>query len=136
MAGDRVARKGLAAALADVKLDADWGDVGPRYRKVLFGIGEENAARAGISREEVAKVWRAGGEMTLAQLLRCTVRYLSDGLAIGSEAFVERIFELKREAFSEKRVSGARKMVGGDWGELRTARALRVDAVAPPSGDG
>ena len=125
VAGDRLARKGLAAALCDVKPDADWRDVGPRYRKVLFGIGEENAARAGISREEVARVWAAGGEMTLAQLLRCTVRYLSDGLAIGTEAFVEKVFRAKRDAFGEGRETGAREMVGGDWGEMRTARALR-----------
>ena len=119
-----------------MKPGADWRDVGSRYRKVLFGIGEETAERAGISREEVARIWKAGGELTLAQLLRCTVRYFSDGMAIGTEAFVEKIFRAKREAFGEKRATGARKMKGGDWGELRTARALRVGAVAPPSGDG
>jgi putative transposase len=136
MAGDRVARRGFAAVLSGVKADAHWGDVGPRYRKVMFGIGEETSVRAGISREEVARVWAEGGVMTLEQLLRCTVRYLSDGLAIGTGAFVEKIFESARGAFSAKRETGARKMKGGGWGELRTARALKVDAVVPPDGDG
>jgi putative transposase len=139
VAGDGVARRGFARVLAGVKADADWGDVGPRYRKVMFGIGEETSVRAGISREEVARVWAKGGDLTRSQLLQCTVRYLSDGLAIGTEAFVEKVFESMRGAFSTKRETGARKMKGGDWGELRVARALRVDAVvppAPPGGDG
>jgi hypothetical protein len=34
----------------------------------------------------------------MSELLRCRVRYFSDGLALGSEAFVERIFLLRQEA--------------------------------------
>ena len=133
VAGDREARRGLAAALADVKSEATWRDVGPRYRQILFGIGEENG-RAGISREEVAKVFQAGGKLTLAQLLRCRVRYLSDGLAIGSASFIEAFFQSKREAFSERRKSGARRMKGGDWEGLRSARALAVDPITTSGG--
>ncbi|MCP3918681.1 MAG: transposase, partial [bacterium] len=39
VAGDREARRGLCAALADLKEGATWRDLGPRYRKILFGIG-------------------------------------------------------------------------------------------------
>jgi len=131
-AGDRAARRGLSAALHGVKAGASWRDVGPRYRKILFGIGEGRDGRAGFSREEIAKVWAAGGKLTLAQLLRCKVRYFSDGLAVGSEAFIEGFFRARRGAFSERRRSGAHKMEGGDWGELRTARALAASPVAPP----
>ena len=130
--GDPLARKGLAAALADVKPGANWRDVGPRYRKILFGIGEENSARAGLSRAEVAKVWAAGGKLTLAQLLRCRLRYFSEGMAIGTAAFVEEIFHAKRGAFSASRETGARRMRGGDWEELRVARALVVEPVSLP----
>ncbi len=42
-------------------------------RNVLFGVGWENSPRAGLSREAVAKVWAAGGKLSLAQLLRCRV---------------------------------------------------------------
>jgi len=110
--------------------------VGAAYRKVMFGIGEgeETSVRAGISREEVAKVWASGGKLTLAQLLRCRVRYLSDGVVLGTESFVEAFFRARRAMFSERRQSGARKMKGGDWGELRSARALGVKPVAPPGG--
>jgi putative transposase len=133
--GDRRARKGLAATLTDMEAGATWRDVGPRYRKILFGIGEETSVRAGISREEIAKVWHAGGKLSLAQLLRCRVRYMTDGMAIGSRSFLEKLFAAKREIFSERRKTAARRMKGGDWGDLRSARALKVDPISP-AGDG
>ncbi|MFT5852968.1 MAG: putative transposase [Verrucomicrobiales bacterium] len=131
VAGDRAARRGISAALVDLKPDAHWGDVGPRYRKILFGIGEEHSARAGLSREAVASVWAAGGKLSLAQLLRCRVRYFCDGLAVGRESFLESVFAVMREAFTEHRRSGARKMTGGDWDGLKAVRALRVKPVDP-----
>ena len=134
--GDRAARRGLVSALADLKAKPDWRDAAPRYRKVLFGIGEENAARPGISRAEVEKVFEAGGRLTLPQLLRCRVRHFSDGLAVGSERFIERVFQVLRGAFSDARQTGTRKLPGGDWEELRTARALRVDPIALPDAGG
>ena len=132
VAGDRLARRNLARVLVEVKPNATWRDIGPRYRKILFGIGEEHPGRAGISREAVAKVWESGGKLTLTQLLRCRIRYLTDGLAIGSAAFIESVFVSEREAFSGGRSSGSRKMVGGNWGELRIARALRREPISPP----
>ena len=129
--GDSRARKGLARAMADLKPDATWRDVGPRYRKILFGIGEENQGRAGISRGEVARVWESGGELSLAQLLRCRVRYFTDGMAVGSVGFVEREFSKARHAFGARRRSGARKMRGGDWGGLHVMRALEREVIVP-----
>ena len=120
----------------DLKEGANWGDVGPRYRKLLFGIGEEgDETRRGLSREAVAKVWAAGGELSLAQLLRCRVRYFTAGLAVGRESFVDSVFAAFREHFTLGRVTGARRMRSGGgeagWGELRVARALRVKPVDP-----
>ena len=126
--GDRSARRGLASTLHNLKSNANWRDVGPRYRKILFGIGEDR----GLSRAAVEEVWRAGGKLTFAQLLRCRLRYLSDGLAIGSTAFVEQVFATKRDWFGPRRKSGARRLAGGDWGELRTARALAVTPIELP----
>jgi hypothetical protein len=136
LAGSRTARRGLASALSELKPEADWRDVGPRYRKLLFGIGEESSVRAGLSRDAVSKVWSNGGKLSLAQLLRCRIRYFTDGLAVGSESFIESVFKVGRSAFSKQRKTGARRLRGGrNWGGLRTARALRVEAIAP-SGDG
>ena len=133
--GNSLARAGLCVALQDAKADAGWNDVGSRYRKILYGIGEEGAqegGRSGLSRAAVAKVWAAGGKLSLAQLLRCRARYFTDGAVIGSSAFVEKFFTARRGMFSQKRKTGARRMRGGDWGELRSIRDLGEGAVAPP----
>ena len=134
--GDRRARRGLVSAMRLERANADWRHVGAAYRKVIFGIGEETGARPGISAAEVAKVWGAGGSLSLAQLLRCRVRYFSDGVVIGSARFVEEFFATRREMFSAGRSSGARKLRGGQWGQLRTVRDLGARAIAPPVCDG
>ncbi|MFT4548247.1 MAG: putative transposase [Verrucomicrobiales bacterium] len=132
VAGNMAARRGLSGVLTDLKQKAHWGDVGPRYRKVLFGIGEASATLSGLSRAEVAKVWAAGGKLSLAQLLRCRVRYMSDGLVVGRESFVESVLAVLRETFVEGSRGAAQRMRGGvGWGELRTGRALRVGPVEP-----
>jgi REP element-mobilizing transposase RayT len=136
VAGDRLARRGLVGVMRQEQANADWRHVGAAYRKVIFGIGEETAERVGISREEVSKVWSAGGEMSLAQLLRCRVRYFSDGVAIGSEEFLEGFFKAQRGMFSAGRKSGARRLKGGGWGGLRVIRDLGVSPVVPPDSPG
>ena len=135
VAGKELARQGLASAASDLKSGASWREVAAAYRRLLFGSGREQADRPGISREEVARVFAAGGNLTLAQLLRCRVRHFCDGLAIGSSEFIERIFQANRDRFGSRRVSGARHLGGGDWGELRSARALKIAPISP-AGDG
>ena len=60
---------------------------------------------------------------------------LAEVLGERGEGFIEHVFQTLRAAFSEARQTGARRMAGGDWGELRTARRLRVDPISP-GGDG
>ena len=74
----------------------------------------------------------SGGKLTLQQALRCRVRYFTDGMAVGGKAFVDGVFERNRLFFGPKRKDGARKMRFADWGDLRTARALRIDPVSLP----
>ena len=104
MGGERATRE--VATMAEVMR---------RYRVVLFEEGEQGARdevkkRAGISRSRVGKVLAAGGELSEAELMWCRTRYFVDGLVIGSESFVNRVFALSREYFGEKRESGARRM--------------------------
>ena len=117
--GDRRARRGLVAAMQLERAGVDWRHVSAAYRKAIFGIGEERGERAGISAQEVAAVWRDGGKLSLAQLLRCRVRYFSDGVVIGTAEFVEEFFRSHREMFSQGRGTGARRLRGGDWDGLR-----------------
>ena len=116
-----------------------WRHVSERYRVLLYAEGEERRAayggrvvRTGLATAEVDKVLESGGQLPLPELLRCRVRYFTDGMAIGGKAFVERVFTENRGLFGPKRRSGARKMRFGEWGALRTVRALRVDVVHLP----
>jgi hypothetical protein len=63
-------------------------------------------------------------------MLRCRVRYFTDGAVIGSREFVNTAFEAARERFGAKRKDGARKLKGDGQaaaGVLWSARDLRKE---------
>ncbi len=68
----------------------------PAYRVLLFGVG--SAPREGeiprITAEEALKVMKGQkGELSTAVLLRCRMRYFTDGVIIGSKQFVREGFQ-------------------------------------------
>ena len=132
VAGDRCARRGLVQAMQLEKANADWRHVGAAYRKTIFGIGEENSTRSGLSRKAVAEVWAAGGRLTLAQLLRCRIRHFTRGVAVGSAEFLERYLHSHRAAFGANRSSGARAITRAPAAGLKTMRTFR-GGVSPPT---
>jgi hypothetical protein len=61
-------------------------------------------------------------------MLRCRVRYFTDGAVIGSRSFVNEAFASARERFGSRRKNGARKMRGSGAaaaGTLWSARDLQ-----------
>jgi len=128
------ARAGLVRALmahkgyaADAKHWA--GRVSKDYRMLLLDEGEEKlqevrggdghpevkVVRKGMKKEEVeaelARLERCR-DVTLRKMLRCRVRYFSDGAVLGSREFVDGVFRACRERFGTKRKSGARRLRG------------------------
>lgn len=68
-------------------------------------------------------------DLSMAKMLRCRVRYFTDGAVIGSKEFVNGLFEDARDRFPERRKDGARRMRGGGKAAaevLWTVRDLRV----------
>jgi hypothetical protein len=68
-------------------------------------------------------------DLGMAKMLRCRVRYFTDGAVIGSKEFVNDAFANARERFGPKRKDGARVMKGsgsGAKGLLWSARDLRI----------
>ena len=147
--GSKRARRGLCRVM-EVPMDS-WeekrgaGTPAEAYRCWLFGEGIEvgsveaakmdgpasrlsASSRKGFSKERVEAVLKAGGKLSRAELLRCQVRWFSDGVAIGSKGFVEGIFTCCRQHFGPKRKSGARP-VREDAGGLHALRELRRRAV-------
>lgn len=116
---------------------SSWRQIHRVYRELLFLDGQEfdgdfGTRRQGVrtfSRPQVARVLAAGGRLSEAQALRCRVRYFSDGLILGSRAFVEASFALSRAHFPSTRKSKACGIRHIDT-ELCTIRALQIDAVS------
>jgi REP element-mobilizing transposase RayT len=98
------------------------------YRRLLFTWGQAGRAGGKISREEAQKVLSKGGRLPVAEVLRCKVRYFTDGAVLGSRGWVEAIFAEKRGRFGPNRKDGARRMRGleTDKEGLYTLRDLRV----------
>jgi REP element-mobilizing transposase RayT len=132
LGGDAAAREGLRALAEAMHQPSDWKTFSKEYRMHLFGIGIQTEVRAGIDPRKVKETWEAGGALSLPELLRCRVRYLSDGVAFGSRLFVENVFENFRDRFGPKRKSASRAMQGGDWKGLTTLRDLRKDPISAP----
>jgi REP element-mobilizing transposase RayT len=130
VAGGETARRGIEQVLMQDP-EASWRKIAAQYRMHLFSSGEQTAERKGICSEEVEKVLAEGGELSRTELLRCRVRYFSDGVALGSKLFVEEVFENNRSLFSERRKNGARKLHGGDWLGLCSLRDLSQAVAAP-----
>ena len=141
LGGMRLARAGLVSAVSYEK-SIPWKQALERYRKFIYGIGQEvvggqtpdgvQKSKGGFSQREIESVWEAGGKLTLAQALRCRVRYFTDGIVLGSQEFVDSFFEAQRHGFGERRTSGGRRMKGADWGMLRTLRNLRDGVIGHP----
>jgi putative transposase len=87
--------------------------------------------RRGFTETQVAAVARVDGELPKAALLRCRVRYFTDGAILGSRIFVNEAFQRHQAHFSRSRLIGARPMKG-QWGGLCSVRRLRLAVITPP----
>ena len=132
MGGSKLAREGLGHVVGGG--ESDWTAVSGEYRQLLYIKGESrgitesgSTVRAGYSEEQVKGVMAARGKLPLNEILRCRVRYFTDGVILGSRVFVEDQYLKHRGLFSEKRETGARPMKGAEYGGLCTVRQLRVD---------
>ncbi len=97
----------------------------------IFGKGSvpRHSGQPYIDAEKAKAILEGGGKLSLPELLRCRVRYFSDGAALGSSEFVQEQFEAFRQYLSKHRKSGPRRMRGGNWGGLRVLRDLQKAAI-------
>ena len=143
------AREGLVRAITSDGSDGGagfdavkWKEASRRYRRLLGMALERKPLNAKvkvfgqmrISNNE-AEALESGDnetvlpELSVARMLRCRVRYFTDGAVIGSKEFVNEAFAGARERFTEKRKDGARRMRGNAKaaaGTLWSVRDLRV----------
>ena len=93
------------------------------------GSGGGAKKRAGFSSEESAAEKQRKGKLGRAALLRCRVRYFTDGLVLGSKSYVDGVFARYRGHFGPRRTSGARALREDAQASLFSARQLTVRTV-------
>jgi len=139
------AREGLVRACMSQQgagFEAErWKEVSRIYRRAMgLALGRKNG-RAEVEKGVIQPQMNTAEALTaeengtllpdlgMAAMLRCRVRYFTDGAVIGSKAFVNEAFAGARERFTAKRKDGARRMRGSGApaaGELWSMRDLRV----------
>ncbi|HMP72554.1 MAG TPA: transposase [Kiritimatiellia bacterium] len=131
VAGIAKARDGLAMVTKSLGQSSEWRLATKVYRMYLYSRGETKPSKPGLTRERVKAVLDEGGRLTFSDLLRCRVRYFSDGVALGSREFVEHVFKSNRGNFGSKRKTGARPIRRARLDNIFTARDLRRQAISP-----
>ena len=148
--------RGVEDVVPNAELSENWQEVMGDYRMVLAvdgvaadpGVGEipiqgeskskRHKKRHGFSRDDVEGILASGGKLSRAELLRCKVRYFSDGVVLGSKEFVNVFYDRMKSSASaakgydgryDKRITGARKVRGVDGEALFNLRDLKKDVV-------
>jgi len=126
VAGNAAARLGLQQVIEG----HDWTAVQAGYRERLFGAGgSPRDDAANICPDEVQRVIAAGGHLPLAVVLRCRVRYFTDGAVLGTRAFVEAQLGARRANLHRPRMKPHPLPDWTDWPDLTTLRAIRRPAI-------
>jgi len=111
----------------------DWEEQLARYRVLLFGKGSvgKDDRQVCLDPEKVLEVYKAGGKLSVAELLRVKVRYFTEGLAVGLEEDLEQLFARGRGRRCTRRKRGSYAMEGADWGGVRVMRKIKEPYALP-----
>jgi putative transposase len=121
VAGNRTAQLGIQSVMGT----DDWDMAQAQYRQVLFGTGEPARVNAAsFPAQSLQFVIQQGGKLSRAEVLRCRLRYFTDGAVLGTRAFVTLHMAKHRKPIIEY---NARRTLPAcaEWGEMMTLRCLR-----------
>ncbi len=96
------------------------------HRSLMFGKRAAEAGLSEMSREKALKLLKeADRKLSKAVVLRCRVRYFSDGAILGSKEFVRSFSGAWQLERGRKYPPKPNPMRGADWGDLATIQGLR-----------
>ena len=127
--GSSLARQGISTILGQPET-VSWQEVSRQYRKFLFVRGSlHTQTRQPLFDQATAQsvVDQQNGELSLPARLRCRIRYFTDGVILGSQAFVEsHFYRLKEKLGYSRRRPATRLRALGSSDALWVFRDLRV----------
>jgi hypothetical protein len=123
------------AGLVDAKqgLVVIWADSGAKtfdaalsaHRSLIFGKRGADPGLPEMARDEALKVLEQGGQLAKYEMLRCRVRYFTDGAILGSAEFVRGFTDAWQVDRGRKYAPKVNRVRGSDWGDLAVIQALR-----------
>ena len=127
IAGGSLAQSGIRRLFGQLR---DYDASTRSYRLILYGMGYGTKGTPGKDRgrvreEVLAAIEKRDGGIPLSDLLLARVRYFTDGMILGSEAFVTQQFQKNRDAFGAKRKRAGQALAGACWDGLHVMRGLR-----------
>jgi len=98
------------------------------HRTLIFGKGAEAAGGMSVDRAAAVRVLEhERGVLPKAVVLRCRIRYFSEGAILGSAEFVKSFAEAWRQERGRRTLPTAKPLRGADWGDMTVIGALRSD---------
>ncbi|WP_244651340.1 MULTISPECIES: transposase [unclassified Lentimonas] len=111
-----------------------WSDHGAKridsalraHRSLIFGKRASETGLSEMTRKRALKVLeKEGGHLPKAVMLRCRVRYFTDGAILGSAEFVRGFTGAWQMERGRKHPPKVNAMKGSDWGDLAVIQGLR-----------
>ena len=127
VAGDKYARLCITRVFKPDATKPDFGAVAGQYRELLYAKGADS-----LDHEAVRKVIAEHGKMDLPVMLRCKVRFFTQGFAVGSKGFVDGLVEAFADHFSDGRKVGGHGIgLCREWNGIRlcSARHLQKNPI-------
>lgn len=105
----------------------EWDEAQARYLEILFGAGAGICMGNAIGPlAQLQSVVDVGGRLPLSTVLRCRLRYFTDGAVLGSRAFVELQLARYRQKTGRRERTAPRALPEWtDWCDWATLRGLR-----------
>ena len=96
------------------------------HRELIFGERASDPSLPQVSRERALCALKQGDRgLPKTTMLRCRVRYFTDGAILGSADFVSRFTDVWKRERRRKHPPKAHALRGEDWGDLSVIQGLR-----------
>jgi len=130
VAGGEEAAAGLLRVWADHPGKGERSMVGAlrAHRSLIFGMGGDPMVSKGrvMDRKQVVKVLeKQDGVLPRAAVLRCRIRYFTDGAILGSSEYVRGFTHAVQKDLRRKRLPEVNPLRGADWGDIAVIQSLR-----------